>query len=91
MTIIRFETCDLARALGFLKLFYPDAKVEDSGAVAEVLDFAAADVFRIPDPSLHPNGAIVPSNNWTEANFSDAVPALHRMDSELRSTESSQS
>lgn len=84
MTLVRFETSDRQRALGFLKTFYPSAIVEDVGEVARVLDLVARDVFRIPDPSLHPNGAILPSKNMTAEIMPEAVKALHKMDTALR-------
>lgn len=78
MAIVRFETKDRARALGFLQAYYPSAKVKDEGPVSTVLDFVADDVFRIPDQSLH-NGAIVASKNMTPEIMPRAVDALQKM------------
>lgn len=68
--ILRFETCDRQRALGFLAKLLPAYVVEDTAECAgPLLDFVEADVIRIPDPDHHPNGAVFPSKNWTAESF----------------------
>jgi hypothetical protein len=65
--ILRFETCDRRRALGFLQKLLPAYAVEDTPECAgPLLDFVAADVIRIPDPDHHPNGRVYPSKNWSD-------------------------
>lgn len=80
--ILRFETCDRRRALGFLQKLLPAYVVEDTPECAgPLLDFVAADVIRIPDPDHHPNGRVYPSKNWSDDKEGAVVAAhAHMMD-----------
>jgi hypothetical protein len=82
MNSVRFETRNRQQALKFLQRWYPDTEVHDTPDDAgAVLDLVEADVIRIPDPALHPNGAIFPSNNWNADRYAEvvnALDALHR-------------
>jgi len=73
---IRFETCERKRALGFLRKFYPERNLEDSGKIKAILDLVEADIIRIPDPQFHPGGQIYPSNNWDELNKAQYMKIL---------------
>ena len=65
--MVRFETCNRYNALKFLQQFYPGCSVRDTqNSAAPVLDLVEEDIVRIPDPSLHSDGAITPSTNWDE-------------------------
>lgn len=83
MGTLQFATCDRNRALGFLKAFYDNGKVEDKGIIKEVLDLVQADIIRIPDPALHQNGAILPSNNWDDARREEIIDTLTQMQNQL--------
>lgn len=73
---IRFETCVRKTALGFLRKFYPDRNLKDTGKTKAVLDLVEADIVRIPDPSFHPGGQIYPSSNWDELNKDQYMKVL---------------
>ncbi len=73
---VRFETCERRRALGFLRKFYPNAKLEDKGNTKDVLDLVEADIIRIPDPQFHPGGRIYPSSNWDDLNKDQYMKTL---------------
>lgn len=65
MTTFVFATCERGRALGFLRDLYPGCRVEDEGAVKELLDLVEADVCRVQDPSMHKPAAIVLGRSGT--------------------------
>lgn len=66
--MLQFATCERNRALGFLQKLYPSRTVTDTPESAKaVLDLVAADIFRIPDPSMHGSRvAVFPGDNWDE-------------------------
>ena len=86
--ILRFETCDRSRALGFLQRLLPAYVVEDTPECAgPLLDFVEADVIRIPDPDHHPSGAVFPSKNWTKDSFKPVSDAHLSMMGSLKKKE----
>lgn len=80
MTTIRFETCDRQRALGFLRRFITSRVVQDTPEDAgPLLDFVEADLIRIPDPEMHPSGAVFPGKSWTDDKREEVLAAFERV------------
>ncbi len=71
--LIQFATNDRADALRNLRGFYPNCVIEDTPeSASHVLDLVTEGICRIPDPTMHPNGAIFPSETATEDDVSRA-------------------
>jgi len=74
---VRFETCERIRGLRFLRIFYPDKNLEDTGKTKAVLDMVKADIIRIPDPKYHPGGRVYPGKNWENSKKEEYMKVLN--------------
>jgi len=74
--VIRFETCERKRALGFLQKFYPSRNLEDSEKIKALLDLVERDIIRIPDPDMHPGGQVFPSTNFDKTKSDEYLKIL---------------
>lgn len=86
--IIHFATCVRKEALGFISKVYPNCTVEDSGAVAELLDFVEKDIVRIQDPFIHGNSPqVIPGTHWNEDARKGLVSICQRMNEQIMATD----
>ena len=87
---LRFETCNRHTAHGFLEKFYPSCTVDkDHPSVSAVFDLVELEVFRIPDPMMHPGGQVVPGKNWDADKATETIAILQAMHDHIMSTDKS--
>ena len=67
-----FATCEVPRAIDFIKKMYPDKEVS-AEKMPKLMELIKQDVLRVQDPDFHRPCQIISGNNYDESKHSNSV------------------